>query len=146
MPEFTILEVGNASPADGSPAGCSLCGAIEGPFVIVSNSTYTVNTVNGPMVVDKPLQFCSPKRDETDTNIILRQGCAGSMAIVIGYVGPEVLAGAQASIAEHVEKQAQLEEKITELTAAQVNVVSVDDLMALMDKGGKTAAAAKPSV
>lgn len=135
MSQFTIIEESRADQADGSPTGCSFCGSVDGPFVLVTGQ---VVSAASPFKEGRPVQFCAPRRDPADPNAVLRQGCVGTIAVIVGYVGPEVLAGAQQAIAHHVELQAQLEEQINELRASQVNVVPVEQLMELVE-------AAKPT-
>jgi hypothetical protein len=54
--------------------------AVAGPFVVYKLAGYTVQTVEGPIQVDTEFALCA-RRDG-------REGCAGQVARVDGYVAP----------------------------------------------------------
>lgn len=127
MTDFILTNDGTANPADGSPSGCSFCGSVEPPFIRVAN--FRVAPM-GPFKEGRQVQICAPK---SDGDTVIRQGCLGTMANQAGYVGPEVLAGAQRDLVAAADTQRELETEIQRLSDTQVNVVRVDDLMELVE-------------
>lgn len=127
MTTFIIIEESRANIADGTPTGCGLCGATTGPFVLVDQ---IAQNPQGAMKLDRQLQVCAPK---LEGETVLRQGCAGTLATLVGYVGTEQLGAAQQSIRDANDRAVELEAEVQRLTKSQVNVVSVDDLMKLIE-------------
>lgn len=134
MPEVTVTDTPIAvRQKDGSPIGCSLCQAVEGPFVVVGQATFNVQTPEGPLVVDEPLVLCAP-RVENDT--VIRQGCVGTIALAVGYTSPDVLAKSQEMQKQLLGRVARVEAERDALKDSQVQVVPVKDLMNLIETTG----------
>jgi hypothetical protein len=92
---------------DDHPQGCTICQAVAGPFVVYKLAGFTVQTVEGPLVVDTEFALCA-RRDG-------REGCSGQGARLDGYVAPDEHENAVRQYADLLEQHAELEARAGEL-------------------------------